>query len=419
MVNNAGATAPVTSPRNSALSSEAGLKPTPQVIGFAVVSKHSISTTGVEIDSVCPSIVRDVWNLEKCVPDIMRQDLHARCTCLHRVFEPERGFSGEAMAEDTQSALGLDSNFNKCGARVGIRGRTATVFPVESKALSGLRLDPHFGPRVTKLYWAEDSQQSDQMQTYPDALGHVPGLVLFHKFKGMSTSKIRLTSGLKDAEQAKLGSRVLTIIVFKTLLPITTLSGKEFLTAWWQIVKCHHALWKIGVHHRDVSPNNQMVYSLCGRFIGALNDYDLSSLKRDGPSCLERTGTVPFMAIDLLMPEAIAGNVEHVYAYDAESFIWVLIWVCLRYENGKLLSKNRPLEEWLKSDAIRCRVNKNDFLLAGLPTICPSGSHGVSWEVVQKCSMGIHSLYTPLGYRRLDDQSAFELLLEDPMQGLL
>lgn len=50
MVNNAGATAQVTSPRNSALSSEAGLKPTPQVtvIGFAVVSKHSISTTGVE-----------------------------------------------------------------------------------------------------------------------------------------------------------------------------------------------------------------------------------------------------------------------------------------------------------------------------------------------------------------------------------
>lgn len=67
------------------------------------------------------------------------------------------------------------------------------------------------------------------MQTDLDALGHVTGLVLFHKFKGTSTSKIRITSGLKDAEQAKPGSRVLTIIVFKMLLQITVLSGKESL----------------------------------------------------------------------------------------------------------------------------------------------------------------------------------------------
>jgi hypothetical protein len=236
MVNNAGATAQVTSPRNSALSSEAGLKPTPQVIGFAVVSKHSISTTGVEcvgylfcyhikLRYLCrivrPSIVRDILNFERCEPDIMRQDLHARCTGLHRVFEPERGFSGEAMAEDTQSALGLDLNFNKCVARIGIHRRTTTVFPVESKALSGPQLDPYFGSRVTKLYWAAD----------PDALGHVPRLVLFHKLKGTSTSKIRLTSGLKGAEQAKPGSRILTIVVYKKLFPITVLSGKEFLIA--------------------------------------------------------------------------------------------------------------------------------------------------------------------------------------------
>jgi hypothetical protein len=122
MVNNAGATAvtaQMTSLRNSALSAEARLKPTPQAIGFAVA------------------------NIEKCEPDIMRQDLHARCTGLHGVFEPEHGFSGEAiMDEDTQIDLGLDLNFDKCVARICIHGRTATVFPVESKALSGLQLDP-------------------------------------------------------------------------------------------------------------------------------------------------------------------------------------------------------------------------------------------------------------------------------------
>ncbi|KAG2079136.1 hypothetical protein BDR04DRAFT_961306, partial [Suillus decipiens] len=78
----------------------------------------------------------------------------------------------------------------------------------------------------------------------------------------------------------------------------------------------HRALWKGGVLHRDVSPGNLMVYRLRGKFIGVLNDYDLSSFKRDGPSGLERTGTIPFMAIDLLTPEAIAGEVEHLYAHD-------------------------------------------------------------------------------------------------------
>jgi hypothetical protein len=138
--------------------------------------------------------------------------------------------------------------------------------------------------------------------------------------------------------QANPGSRVLTIIVSRKLLPITVLSGKEFLAAWWQIVKSrvfpsparyyssttstgHYALWKIGVHHRDVNPSNLTGYRLCGRFIGVVNDWDLSSVRRDSPSGLERMGTVPFMALDLLTPKAIAGKVEHMYVHDAESFI--------------------------------------------------------------------------------------------------
>jgi hypothetical protein len=164
-----------------------------------------------------------------------------------------------------------------------------------------------------------------------------------------------------------------------------------------------------------------MVYRLGGRFIGVLNDYDLSSLslKRDGPTGLERTGTVPFMAVCLLTPEAMTGEVEHLYAHDAESFIWVLTWVCLRYEGGNLLSKNRPLEEWLKMNAIQCRKDKNDFSRSGLSTMRPSKSHEASWGVVQKCFMGIHSLYTPMGYNKLEDEAAFKLLLEGPVQGHL
>ncbi|KAG1804617.1 hypothetical protein EV424DRAFT_1517365 [Suillus variegatus] len=347
---------------------------------------------------------------------------------LNHVFEPEPGFSGKVMIEDAQIDLELDVKSKERVTHFGIRGRATTVFPVKSEALSGLQRDSHFpnesSELVAKLYWPEETRQSEPdilkevykiAQTDPDVRGHVPELVWFHKFKETSTSKIRVALGLKDAERAEQGSRVLYIIVFRKLIPITTLSGEEFIAAWWQVVKCHRALWKGGVLHRDVSPSNLMVYRLRGQYIGVLNDYDLSSFKRDGPRGLERTGTVPFMAADLLTPDGVAGKVEHVYAHDAESLIWVLTWVCLRYEGGNLLSKNRPLEEWLKVDASLCQARKAQFWSIEIRNVCPSTSHAESWDLVNKCFDGIHSIYLPSGYRKLTDESAFQLLLEGPM----
>jgi hypothetical protein len=64
----------------------------------------------------------------------------------------------------------------------------------------------------------------------------------------------------------------------------------------------HYALWQAGVLHRDVSPGNLMWYwGEDDTLMGVLNDYDLSSLATlQGPEGNERTGTVPFMALDLL-----------------------------------------------------------------------------------------------------------------------
>ncbi|KAG2046754.1 hypothetical protein BDR06DRAFT_1014464 [Suillus hirtellus] len=226
-----------------------------------------------------------------------------------------------------------------------MRGRTTVVFSVKSTALSGLQLDFQFeSPElVAKLYWPEDTHQSEPIifdevckitQIDLDALSHPRGLVLFYQFKKISTYKISIAPGLKDIERVRPGSCILTRITSRELIPITKLFGKEFLTAWWQIVNCHHALWKIGVHHRDASTSNLTEYRTHGQFTGVLNDYDLSLFQRDSPNSPERTGTVPFMALDLLIPESMAGKVEHVYAHDAESFIWVLTWTCLRMKGA-------------------------------------------------------------------------------------
>ncbi|EEB90075.1 hypothetical protein MPER_11768 [Moniliophthora perniciosa FA553] len=71
-----------------------------------------------------------------------------------------------------------------------------------------------------------------------------------------------------------------------------------------------------------------------------LNDYDLASVmdpstevpERQG---YERTGTRPFMALDLLKPEGVAGHIRRRHRHDLESFCWVLVWFWACVHNGK------------------------------------------------------------------------------------
>ncbi|KIK35035.1 hypothetical protein CY34DRAFT_96861 [Suillus luteus UH-Slu-Lm8-n1] len=278
----------------------------------------------------------------------------------NRLFEPVNGLSGEVRVD-----LTFDLKSDKRVTHFGLRGRATTVFPVKSKALSALiRTLPHHNPHnptselVAKLYWPEEERESEA-EILQKVKYHVPEMVWSHKFEDTSTAHIRMALGLKDPEW---GRRVLCIIVFKKLDPITDLSEDEFLSASWQIILCHYVPWEKQVHHRDVSPSNLMVYKTSdGRYIGVLNDFDLSSM-RETPSGQERTGTVPFMALRLLKKDAIEGKVQHLYQHDAESFLWVFAWVCLRYEGGRLLRKGRPLDEWLKLGVIRCYNVKTGFL---------------------------------------------------------
>ncbi|KAG0693398.1 hypothetical protein DFH29DRAFT_1084235 [Suillus ampliporus] len=328
--------------------------------------------------------------------------------------------------------LKFDLTSDQRTTHFGLRGRATTVFPVESKVLSKQLLERgeeqgHFNDipthgLVAKLYWPEESRESEAQilkkvyeiaQSEQDVKGHVPEMIWCHKFEGTSTAKIRRALGMDDADQ---GSRVLYIIVFKKLLPITTLSGVEFLMAWWEVVRCHYALWKKGVRHRDVSPSNIMVYKTPdGRFIGVLNDYDLSSTQCT-PRGNERTGTVPFMAISLLTPKAIAGKVEHLYRHDAESLVWVLVWVCVRYEGGELLSKGRPLDDWLKADATGCLKEKSDLCVDVSRGGLPRETHVVPRIQLGHCSIssGLCPRYVPETWEGsvLDDKSVFETWFE-------
>jgi hypothetical protein len=45
--------------------------------------------------------------------------------------------------------------------------------------------------------------------------------------------------------------------------------------------------------------------------------------------------------MELLTAKAFTSRVEYLYRHDVESFIWVLTWVSLRYNDDRLLSNGR------------------------------------------------------------------------------
>ncbi|KAF9013620.1 hypothetical protein BDZ89DRAFT_1142551 [Hymenopellis radicata] len=116
------------------------------------------------------------------------------------------------------------------------------------------------------------------------------------------------------------------------------------------ILNCHHWLYeKPRILHRDISMSNLMY-----RF-----DDDHSDLKA---TSLRRTGTPPFMAIDLLRTYSI--QPEHIYRHDLESLFYVMLILFTRYElrvaeptsshiqdRAERLAKrmNPPLGEWFDS----------------------------------------------------------------------
>ncbi|KAL1971575.1 hypothetical protein VTN31DRAFT_2196 [Thermomyces dupontii] len=101
----------------------------------------------------------------------------------------------------------------------------------------------------------------------------------------------------------------------------------ELLEALRDAIKAHESLYcKGNILHRDVSENNIIITDSkkTGR-VGMLIDLDLAKelgTQRSGARC--RTGTMEFMAIDVLL------NRDHTYRHDLESFFYVLIWQCGR-----------------------------------------------------------------------------------------
>jgi hypothetical protein len=93
---------------------------------------------------------------------------------------------------------------------------------------------------------------------------------------------------------------------------------------------------------------------------GMLIDLDLGHEEKSedadeqGQTLLHRTGTLSFMALDLLHD---MDGCPHCHRHDLESFVYVLVWIAARYENGNEVYKEQ-FRRWSEGAPQRCAVAK-------------------------------------------------------------
>ncbi|PPR06615.1 hypothetical protein CVT24_001722 [Panaeolus cyanescens] len=247
---------------------------------------------------------------------------------------------------------------------------------------------------MVKSYWPETQRQSevaimkkvkaategdnDNDKLYEFIRHHVPEMrgYLRPEFPGSSTATIRrflkLASGEDDRSEIP-RTRYLLLIVFKRLYAIQGLCEDDMIKYYIQAFFCHRALWLSGIYHLDISLGNIMwdkdlrvmktlgqfpswlstSYWMMGRldsYPAVLHDFDLARhFGSKGATSHENTGTVPFMALDLLGNDGQSGLVPRRYRHDAEAFVWVLVYLCLVFKKAgdKIVYKeHNPLAKW-------------------------------------------------------------------------
>src|ERR1700733_3543405 len=114
-----------------------------------------------------------------------------------------------------------------------------------------------------------------------------------------------------------------------------------------------------------------------GKIFGVLNDYDLAIFRSNtNPSSKNRTGTKPFMAIDLLGQNPDV----HRYRHDLESMFYVIAYVTSRYHDGKEKAEP-PLQDWIELGENYMRPTKMLFINDTLPTPTPSYARFSTWTM--------------------------------------
>ncbi|EJD02662.1 uncharacterized protein FOMMEDRAFT_155991 [Fomitiporia mediterranea MF3/22] len=134
----------------------------------------------------------------------------------------------------------------------------------------------------------------------------------------------------------------------------------ELLLAIKDVIKCVQDLLERKVLHRDISMRNIILAKADpknpdSRMRAYLIDFDyaldLENLSQDVAKGA-RTGTLPFMAIEMLAEET-ANHVPHAYYHDLESIFYSLCWLCTSQEGPNNTERDRRSFDFNKSEVAK------------------------------------------------------------------
>jgi hypothetical protein len=110
-----------------------------------------------------------------------------------------------------------------------------------------------------------------------------------------------------------------------------------------------------GIIHHDISLDNLMLCKEGNKVYAVLNDMDLTvTVGVENTSSKQHMGTKPFIAIDLLWREPPI----YMYRHDLELMFYVLVWMTLRFHDGKEIMDD-PLQEWADQGGAALGKEKN------------------------------------------------------------
>ncbi|KAK0463031.1 uncharacterized protein EV420DRAFT_1639117 [Desarmillaria tabescens] len=183
---------------------------------------------------------------------------------------------------------------------------------------------------------------------------------------------------LADKMTVDYEKRVCRITVQERLYPFEELkTAKTYAQVFFDILQIHKWLYDHPrILQQDISPGNIIWRrNANGDLCGVLNDFDLSTLRdATGPSSAQRTGTLPYMAYELLINDKKGYPPKHLYRHGVESIFYVISLLCYRYKLLTTSDSDEPeilkrikvpsdFDDWYKLSRPKLKKEKGDLFM--------------------------------------------------------
>ncbi|KAJ7282427.1 hypothetical protein C8J57DRAFT_1055114, partial [Mycena rebaudengoi] len=122
---------------------------------------------------------------------------------------------------------------------------------------------------------------------------------------------------------------------------------------------------------------------------GVMNDFDISEHLGQRPHSTSkyRTGTAPYMSVDLLVT---GPPPPHLYRFDLESLFYVIVYIVYQYHEGKKID-NPPFDAWDHLPTLTLRTEKATFLATNI-LVQPTSN----FRSLRKLILLLHTMFREL-----------------------